>query len=45
MEQPNATIDNIACYVWDGRLHGELADFDEYCAVLGEISDSVEVAL
>jgi len=41
MEQPNATIDNIACYVWNGRLHGELADFDEFCAVQSEISNAL----
>jgi len=45
MEQPNATIDNIARYVWNGRLHGELADFDEFCAVQSEISNALRSQL
>ena len=45
MEEQNTVSDDVARYVWDGQLNGKLADFDEYCAVLGEISDSVEAAL
>ena len=45
MEQPNATIDNIARYVWNGRLHGKLAGFDEYCAVQSEISNALRSQL
>jgi len=37
--------DDIATYVWDGHINGELADFDEYCAVMGEISESVKAAV
>ena len=40
-----ATTDDIARHVWDGQMHGQLAAFDEYCAVMAEISDSVERAL
>lgn len=45
MEQHNATIDNIARYVWNGRLHGELADFDEFCAIQSEISNQLRSQL
>jgi len=33
--------DDVARYVWDGQMHGQLANFDEYCAVMGEISDAL----
>lgn len=45
MEQPNATIDNVTRFVWNGRLHGELADFDEFCAVQSEISNALRSEL
>ena len=45
MEKQTTVSDDVALYVWDGQLNGKLADFDEYCAVLGEISDSLEAAL
>jgi len=42
--QPRIPV-QIAMHVWDGRINGRLADFDEYTAVMSEISDSVECAL
>ena len=45
MGEQTTVTDDVARHVWDGQLNGRLADFDEYCAVLGEISDSVEAAL
>ena len=42
--QPRIPV-QVAMHVWDGRLAGDLANFDEYTAVMSEISDSVERAL
>ena len=45
MESQTKVTDDIARHVWDGKLNGEIAGFDEFCAVLGEISDSLQAAL
>ena len=42
--QPRIPV-QVAMHVWDGRINGRLANFDEYTAVMSEISDSVERAL
>ena len=45
MGEQTTVTDDIARHVWDGQLHGDLAGFDEFCAIRGEISDSLEAAL